>query len=170
MKGRLGIGISLLFVTALLLSAYNGKSSPRPRPSQQPHHCSAKTTVGRYFVICNGYLTPGPGAPLLPAKLLGTVTADDTGTFTGSSTVMIGGGPPVTQVVRGTEDLKEDCNGTITYDQKFVTPQGTQQGPPLNISFFVSEDGDRLDGLVVDPGTVFSCELRRIREGDRVKD
>lgn len=165
MKPKLGIGLSILVVPALLLFAGNGASGSRASANPRPHaahHCSAATTAGKYFVICNGFLSPGPNAPLLPAKLLGTVTADDGGTFTGSSTVMIGGGPPVIQTVVGTENLNSDCNGTITYDQKF----NGQQGPPLDITFIVSEGGDRIDGLATDPGTVFSCELRRVSKAE----
>ena len=114
----------------------------------------------------DGYLSPGPNAPLLPAKLLGNVTADDGGTFTGSSTVMIGGGPPHTQTVTGTEQLNPDGTGTITYDQKI----DNQQGPSLDITFIVSEKGDRIDGLATDPGTVFSCELRRTPKSSGDKD
>jgi len=75
---------------------------------------------------------------------------------------VIGGGPPLTQTVVGTENLNSDCTGTITYDQKI----NGQQGPPLDITFFVSDEGDRIDGLVVDPGTVFSCELHRTSKND----
>jgi hypothetical protein len=161
MKPKLGIALSFFFLPALLLFANSSASSPPPRP-HAAHGCSAKTTVGKYVVICNGFLSPGRNAPLLPAKLLGTVTADDGGTFTGTSTVMIGGGPPLTQTVVGTENLNSDCNGTITYDQKI----NGQQGPPLDINFIVSEDGDRIDGLATDPGTVFSCALRRVSKAE----
>src|SRR5256885_3695587 len=92
MKARLAIALSFFLLPALLLFVNNSSranANPRPHPA---HGCSAKTTVGRYFVICSGFLSPGPNAPLLPAKLLGTLNADDNGTFTGASTVMIGGG------------------------------------------------------------------------------
>src|SRR6267143_920558 len=165
MKPKLGIALSFFFLPVLLLFANRSASSPPPRP-HAAHGCSARTTVGKYVVICNGFLSPGPNAPLLPAKLLGTVTADDGGTFTGSSTIMIGGGPPHTQTVTGTEQLNPDGTGTITYDQKI----DNQQAPLLDITFIVSEKGDRIDGLVVDPGTVFSCELRRTPKGDHDGD
>jgi hypothetical protein len=162
MKARLGIALAFFLVAALLLFVnISSRANANPR-THAAHACSTKTTVGRYFVICNGFLSPGPNTPLLPAKLLGTLNADDNGTFTGTSTVMIGGGPPLTQAVVGTENLNSDCNGTITYDQKI----NGQQGPPLDITFFVSDEGDRLDGLVVDPGTVFSCELRRVSKAE----
>ena len=94
-------------------------------------------------------------------KLPGTLTRSNR-YIPGTSTVMIGGGPPLTQTVVGTENLNSDCTGTITYDQKL----NGQQGPPLDITFFVSDEGDRIDGLVVDPGTVFSCELHRASKND----
>lgn len=163
-RKKLGIGLAVIVAPGLMLCVVSG--SPRPRPPQNVHSCSAQTTVGRYIVICNGYLSPGPNAPLLPAKLLGNVTADQGGTFTGSSTVMIGGGPAITQNVIGTESLGEDCNGTISY----TTTLNGNPGPPLDINFVVSENGDRIDGLVVDPGTVFSCELHRSPRSEHDKD
>jgi hypothetical protein len=158
MKSKFGIAILFLSVPAFFLFAARARSNGGP----QDHRFTTESTAGRYIVVCNGYLSPGPNAPLLPAKLLGTVTADNGGTFTGSSTVMIGGGPPHTQTVTGTEQLNPDGIGTITYDQKI----DNQQGPPLDITFIVSEKGDRIDGLATDPGTVLSCELHRTPKGD----
>src|SRR5713226_2429753 len=158
MKSKRGISILFFFVSTLFLFAVKARSNAGP----QDHRFTTETTAGRYIVVCNGYLSPGPNAPLLPAKLLGSVTADDGGTFTGSSTVMIGGGPPHTQTVMGTEQLNPDGTGTISYDQKI----DNQPGPPLAITFIVSEKGDRIDGLATDPGTVFSCELHRTSKSD----
>src|SRR5258706_12666162 len=133
MKARLAIALSFFLLPALLLFVNNSsQANANPRP-HAAHGCSAKTTVGRYFVICNGFLSQGPNAPLLPAKLLGTLNADDNGTFTGASTAIIGGGPPPPQTVVGTENLKSDCNGTITYDQK----NNGKQRPPPAIPFFL---------------------------------
>jgi hypothetical protein len=162
MKSKLGIGMLFFFVAALFLFTARARSKGSP----QDHGFTTESTAGRYIVVCNGYLSPGPNAPLLPAKLLGTVTADDGGTFTGSSILMIGGGPPHTQTVTGTEQLNPDGTGTITYDQKI----DNQQGPPLDITFIVSKKGDRIDGLATDPGTVFSCELRRTPKSSGDKD
>ena len=73
MKARLAIALSFFLLPALLLFVNNsGRANGNPRP-HAAHGCSTKTTVGRYFVICNGFLSPGPNAPLLPAKLLGTL-------------------------------------------------------------------------------------------------
>jgi hypothetical protein len=132
---------------------------------------TTKTTAGTYSVICDGYLTfPNPFPPtsnppslqFAPAKLLGTATGDTSGHFTGSTTLSVGGFAVVTQTVSGTETLNPDGTGTITYS----TSIDGNPGPPLNISFVVSEHGDRLDGLATDPGTVFACVLRRISKND----
>jgi len=127
----------------------------------QAQQCSTPTTAGRYVVACGGYLSTGPTGPLVPSKILGTATADDKGTFNGTATASIGGGI-VKQTVKGTEQLNADCTGTITYTQTF----NGQPGPPLDITFVVSEQDDRIDGLVTDAGAVLSCELRRISSFD----
>jgi hypothetical protein len=118
--------------------------------------CSARTTAGRYLVRCEGFLTPGPNAPQLAAKTLATATADKDGNFNGSGTVSVGG-VTVTQTLTGTEQINPDCTGTVTYSQ---TING-QPGPPINITFVVSEGGDQIDGLVTDAGNTFACKLTR---------
>ena len=133
---------------------------------------TTRSTAGTYSVICDGYLTfPNPFPPtsnppsfqFAPAKLLGTATADNSGHFTGTSLLSVGGFAVVTQTVSGTEVLNPNGISTISY----VTTIDGNPGPPLNISFVVSEHGDRIDGLSTDPGTVFSCVLRRISKDDQ---
>jgi hypothetical protein len=122
----------------------------------QAQQCSTKTTTGKYLVLCDGYLTPGPNAPLVPAKLLGTATIDQDGQIKGATTAMIGG-QMVLQVVTGKEKVNSDCTGTVIYAQKL----NGQDGPLLDITFIVSDFGSRIDGLATDPGSVLSCVLRR---------
>ncbi len=124
--------------------------------SIQAQQCSTHTTAGRYVVRCDGFLTPGPNAPQVPAKTLATATADKNGNFNGSGTVSVGG-VTVTQTVSGTAQINADCTGTITYTQ---TING-QPGPSINIAFVVSEGGDQIDGLVTDAGNIFACKLTR---------
>lgn len=148
MTFRHKIGSLLTFLPACLLSV-NGLRA---------QSCSTLTTVGRYLYTCDGYLSPSANAPLAPARILGTVTADDNGTFTGGGTISLGGPATLTQGLIGTERLNRDCTGTITYTQ---TING-QPAPPLDITFIVSEHGDRIDGLPTVPGAVLSCSLRRL--------
>lgn len=127
-------------------------------PAVQAQQCSPRMTAGKYIVTCDGFLTPAPGAPMVPAKLLSVATSDRQGNITGSGTVSLGG-TILTQTVTGTEQLNADCTGTVTYQ----TVLNGQPGPPLNITFVVSQNGDVLDGLVTDPGAVFACKLNRTR-------
>jgi hypothetical protein len=146
MKATFNLNVTLFALFLLLPSA-----------SLQAQQCSTRTTFGRYLVRCDGYLTPAPNAPQLPAKTLATATSDRNGNFLGSGTVSVGG-VTVTQTLSGTEQINSDCTGTITYSQ---TING-QPGPPINITFVVSEGGDKIDGLVTDAGNTFACKLTRI--------
>jgi hypothetical protein len=130
--------------------------------SIQAQQCSTRTTTGRYLVRCDGFLTPAPNTPQVPAKTLATATADENGNFNGRGTVSVGG-VTVTQTLTGTEQINPDCTGTITYSQ---TING-EQGPPINITFVVSDGGDEIGGLVKDAGNTFSCKLTKIRRTHR---
>jgi hypothetical protein len=128
----------------------------------QAQQCTSRTTVGRYLVRCDGYLSLGVGAPQVPAKTLATTTADRNGHFTGAGTVSLAGAI-VTQTVNGTAEVNPDCTGTITYAQTI----NWQPGPPIDIAFVVSEGGDKIDGLVTDPGSTYSCRLSRLSKAER---
>jgi hypothetical protein len=138
----LGAGLLLLFGTGSKLAA--------------DEFCSTSTTAGKYLVVCDGYLTPGPNAPLTPAKVLSVGTSNFAGEVNATGTVNIGG-QVVTQQVTGTEKVNPDCTGSITYSQ---TING-QRGPSISFTFVISENGNRLDGLSTDPGSALSCVLTR---------
>jgi len=89
-----------------------------------------------------------------PHSVIATYSGN--GNFNGSGTVSIGG-VTVTQTLTGTEQINPDCTGNVTYSQ---TING-QPGPPINITFVVSEGGDQIDGLVTDAGNTFACKLSR---------
>jgi hypothetical protein len=108
-------------------------------------------------VVGDGFLSTGPNSPLVPAKLLSVVTADANGNYKGTGTIVVGG-QFFTQQVFGTQQLNEDCTGTITYKQ---TLNG-QPAPDISFTFVVSDHGNRIDGLSLDPGSVFSAVLRRL--------
>jgi hypothetical protein len=120
--------------------------------------CTARTTVGRYLVVCEGFLSPAPNSPLVPARELATVNADSSGTFKSTDGILALGGTILHGTAIGTGVTNPDCTGTITYAQ---TING-QAAPDLHISYVVSKNGDAIDGIIVDPGSVFSCRLTRI--------
>jgi hypothetical protein len=119
-------------------------------------YCSPSTTVGKYLVVCDGYLTPGPNAPLTPAKVLSVGSSNFAGEINATGTVNIGG-VIVTQQVTGTEKVNPDCTGTVTYTQ---TINGQRAGS-ISFTFVVSENGNRIDGLSTDTGSLLSCVLTR---------
>jgi len=118
--------------------------------------CTTHTTVGTYMYTCDGVISPAAEAPMLPAKGLGTVTADRHGTFTGGATFNVGG-TVLQQGLVGTENLNTDCTGTITYRQTIFG----EPAPDLHITLIVSDHGDTIDGLIVDSNAVLSCKLKR---------
>jgi len=80
--------------------------------------CSVAANVGTYAVKCNGYLTPGPNAPMVPATGLSKAVADKDGNWSGSGTLSLGGAI-VTQNVQsvGPAMVNPDCTGSLTYSQ-----------------------------------------------------
>jgi hypothetical protein len=126
--------------------------------SAAEQHCSTNTTIGRYVVVCDGYLTPAPNSPLVPAKELATVTADAEFTFKSTDGILTLGGAVLHGEATGTGVLRPNCTGTITYSQ---TING-RAAPDIHFSFVISKGGDVIDGISIDPGAVYSCHLTRI--------
>jgi hypothetical protein len=150
------ISLCLTLVAALSFVASHARAQ----------QCSTQTTKGRYVVVATGFITPQGAASLVPAKLLATATADETGHFTGSGTLMVGGGPAVTQTVDGMEVISSNCTGSITYATKI---DGQFVGY-LDFNFVVSQHGNRIDGLATDAGTVLAAVLTRISHHDHDAD
>lgn len=121
--------------------------------------CTASGIAGKYVVKCNGYISPAPNAPMLPATLLASANATKNGQWTGTGTLSLGGSI-VTQDVKsvGPAQVNPDCTGSITYSQ---TING-QPAPDIHFNFIVGEGSRKLDGISIDPGTVFSCTLTRV--------
>jgi hypothetical protein len=128
-------------------------------PALANNSCNAQTTRGFYGFTCDGYLAPAAGAPLQPARSLGTCNSDRNGNITCEATVNVGG-QPLQQALKGQAMNNADCTGTITYQQTIFG----QPAPDLHIRYFILNDGDTLHGLPLDSGQVLSCTLKRIRE------
>ncbi len=113
------------------------------------------TTHGTYGFICSGFISPAANAPQVPFSALGTASANLQGVFTGSAKASIGGAI-VTWTVVGTQNLKSDCTGTITYAQTL----GGQPAGVININYQVLDNGKEIRGMPVDTGTNIICNLR----------
>lgn len=117
-------------------------------------YCSNQMTAGTWMVSCSGFVTPAANATPVPMTLLGTAQADEAGLFTGISTNSIGG-TVFSQKVSGQANTKTDCTGSITYNKG--------QTDELNIVYVVAANGDKITGMVINPGANVTCQLTRIR-------
>lgn len=127
-------------------------------PAWPQYICTNLTTQGTYSVTCTGFMSPAPGAPQVPATLIGTVTGTFTGLFTGAAKVSLGGAI-ADQTVSGTLVQNPDCTGFISYDQRI----NGQPAGKLNIIAHTLDYGGTIVGMSVDPGTNLLCSLRRLR-------
>jgi hypothetical protein len=73
-------------------------------PANAQGFCSAQTIRGSWGITCDGYLTPAPNAPLVPARILGV--------FTGEATVSLGG-TILPRKVAGTAIVSDNCTGRM---------------------------------------------------------
>ena len=139
--------IAVIFTLILLVPAW-GQNGPA---------CTPATTRGTYSVLCTGYLSPAPNTPQFPVSILGVVTGDWNGNFTGSAQMSLGG-MFYAQTVKGPLVINSDCTGSISYDQKL----NGQPAPKLNIAVHVLDSGQEIRGMGVDAGTNLTCHLKLI--------
>ena len=139
------------FVAAFLLSM----------PATAGPSCSNATIGGNYMFTCEGLLSPAPGAPLLPARSLGTCKSSKTGSITCEALVNVNG-TILTQGLVGNAQTDADCTGDVSYQQ---TINGQPAGE-LNAHYTVRDNGDTINGLPTDAGQVLSCTLKRRSRDD----
>jgi hypothetical protein len=134
--------LSALVLSSLAFGQYNNSS------------CTNESTIGTYAVSCAGFITPAANAPSLPFTILGTVSGDKDGNFSGLATTSVEGAV-FPQAVAGQANTKPDCTGSITYNKG--------QKDEINIKYVIVFNGDELKGIVVDRGANVSCTLQRMK-------
>ncbi|HVO93510.1 MAG TPA: hypothetical protein VMT22_11750 [Terriglobales bacterium] len=114
--------------------------------------CSNATLRGTFSDRDSGwiYAAPPPAAPI-PFAGVNVDTFDGNGnvTFTGTGSV---GGNVSAGSSTGTYKVNPDCTGTYT---------ATGGGMTIHASFVISDNGNQLDIVITDPGTVILCVARR---------
>jgi len=113
--------------------------------------CTPATAAGHYTVTCTGWTSVG-GA-LTPIHQVGLVTGDSAGTFSGFTSINIGGQVIISKApVVGKATINPDCTGDITYNK----------GTPgeLNITFVINPLTKETSGVIIDKGSVVSCTLK----------
>jgi hypothetical protein len=90
----------------------------------------------------------------VPFTGLGITTTGIAGNVEASVTIVVAG-VAIRSTLLGKAKIKPDCTGTITYNQG--------QPDELNIEFVVTDDGNQIQGLQIDPGRNVLCHLRRLK-------
>jgi hypothetical protein len=117
--------------------------------------CSNATLVGSYAQIGSGVITapPDQAGPFANA---GTLFFDGNGNLTGALVVSSGTSTPVTET--GTYTVNSDCTGTYTVQ---IAPFGiTSQA-----YFAIDSNGDELEIIVTDTGSVITCVAKKLYPG-----
>jgi hypothetical protein len=116
--------------------------------------CTANTTAGTYAITCTGFIAPGPNLAQVPMTVLGTLTGDSTGSFSGVVTNSVGG-TVFSSTLAGQSSTAPDCTGSITYNK----------GKPdeLNVRYVVLSHGEEVRGMAVDRGSNLACTLVRVK-------
>jgi hypothetical protein len=130
-----------------------------PVRAQDAGACSTATIRGTYSVTCTGFVSPAPGAPQMPASVLGTVTTAWNGGVTGATKMSVGG-TIVNQTVTGTVNVNSDCTGSVSYAQKL----NGQPAPNLNVVFNIVNFGAEMNGMSVDQGATLVCKLQLMQK------
>jgi hypothetical protein len=89
----------------------------RVAPAQIPGNCSFFSPAGTWGIAHTGTIIFPTGA--VPVAVVGTITVDANGTFSGTQTSSLGGQISRT-TLKGTITMNPDCTGTFTahvYDQ-----------------------------------------------------
>jgi hypothetical protein len=126
-----------------------------PTATASDKGCSNATLVGTYAQIGSGVITapPDQAGPFANA---GTLVFDGKGGLTGALVVSSGTSTPVTET--GTYTVNSDCTGTYTVQ---IAPFGISSGA----SFAIDTNGDELEIIVTDPGSVITCVAKKLYPG-----
>jgi hypothetical protein len=142
-RSTIAKAFTIAAVTALALGiASKAKADGR--------ECSNATLKGTFADKDTGFITS-------PASMAGQFAGANLETFGGNGTITVTGfvslnGNIVQMTGTGTYRVNPDCTGTYTVQYPGLTVHGF---------FVIDDDGNELQVLITDPGTVISCVARR---------
>jgi len=127
-----------------------------PAAKAQGKGCSNYTLRGTYAQIGTGMIT-APPEMAGPFANVGTLVFDGNGGLTGGL-VVNQNGSTAQATETGTYSVNSDCTGTYTVQ---IAPFGiTSQA-----FFAIDANGDELEIIVTDPGSVITCVAKRLYPG-----
>jgi hypothetical protein len=118
--------------------------------------CSVNTLRGSYAQIGSGVVTAPPDQAG-PFANVGTLIFDGNGGLTGTL-VVSSNGSSAQSTETGTYTVNSDCTGTYTV-------QITAFGITSNAYFAIDTNGDELEIIVTDPGSVITCVAKKLFPG-----
>jgi hypothetical protein len=117
--------------------------------------CSNSTIQGTYAFTIHGQVFLPNGATLLIDGLAKT-TFDGKGNLTQLDAIAVNGNlAPGWASNTGTYSVNPDCTGT------FTVTNGNQ--PPVHLQMIVSQSGNTIHDMVIDPGYATTAEAERVR-------
>ena len=118
--------------------------------------CSNATLRGTYAQTGTGVITAPPDQAG-PFANVGTLIFDGNGGLTGALVASSNGtSSPATET--GTYTVNSDCTGTYTVQ---IAPFGITS----NAFFAIDTNGDELEIIVTDPGSVITCVAKKLYPG-----
>lgn len=124
-------------------------------PTANAHEkgCSSATLQGTFAEKDTGFITnpPPAAASLFAGVVLETFDGNGKMTATGMSNL---DGTVTSQTEKGTYTVNPDCTGTYEVQ---ISPGGFT----AHAFFVIDDDGNELQIIVTDPGTVITCIARR---------
>ena len=127
-----------------------------PTAKAQDKGCSNNTVRGSYAQTGSGVITAPPDQAG-PFANVGTLFFDGNGGLTGAL-VVSSNGSSSQATETGTYTVNSDCTGTYTVQ---IAPFGITS----NAFFAIDTNGDELEIIVTDPGSVITCVAKKLYPG-----
>ena len=158
-RSGLRFGVVLLAVTVGSMTAARAEESEGK--AGHPHF-RARDIKDSYGFSCSGAVVASDVLPVGPAALVGQVTCDGVETCSGTAMASFNGNifPPLE--LTGIYTVNSNGTGFITYDLTI----GGQPAGQLPTHFVITEKGRGIKGLPVNPGFVFTCDLKTQKGND----
>ena len=158
-RSRFRLGVILLAVT--VGSVATARAQEEERKVGQAHF-RARDIKGPYGFSCSGAVVASDVLPVGPAALVGQVTCDGIETCSGTSMASFNGNIFSPLELTGIYTVSSNGTGFITYDLTI----GGQPAGQLPTHFVITEKGRGIKGLPVNPGFVFTCDLKTQKGND----